>query len=1141
MVRKLAAVFLLSFLVIAFVSVSLGAEKMQKPTNQRATISARYAPVYSFPTESDQGYTEPAPPPEKMLLGSGSRANPEALGQTSYDYQHNCTMGRQVEHRVGYVGNPTGTYIHFDWMSQLNQILGSQRGVGYQAYDLQGCTYSFAAGTGVRIEGAYSGYVGMDAHNLDAMNSWAVPVAHQNDDGYYAKAYWDYFEGGPVFGVFLSDAPTDRYGWYLNSGTGAPDANENIWPKHDWDIDGADYVLHMVTAESGGALGDPQTISYYRRVGPYGADSGSWSNQHVIDTVENINVTVTSSPISNKVAIVWNAPADWLRDTPDEHASQLLNDIWFAIDTTNGANWLLNPTDGIKDSSIGATVAIYDMGPGNSYDPNIGGNLTTYDSTSTFYAYCDISALWSIKDAPADWLQIVWGGRRYDPTSSTPYYRRQGAMYHWNQKFDEIKPVVKAFWDTGGDCVPYAWGTDVAKMTISECDGKFYICYTQFGTTANPCGTYDGTAGPQGRVLAGQLYMTVYDEFYQGWDRPQTVTGPAHAPGECTRPTGFSTSDGTCNSEYWSSMARYGRVDNCKLTPGTPAVDIIYVSDLTPGGAIQTESGVWNLNPVKWMVYPCRDAVPEPGFLVDPTEFGVCYGQPVIALGTTDDTTVTMTMENPGIIANSPVSIAVNYVSGGSGNTAVTATPNAGISIAPSGGQVPVALHITTTGEDEFVIVNYDIVITHQAGENPPNTATVPMCILVSDYYQSIESAIIATACKRLRVYNNGQMSNNAVNASLDFTTDPDDCATIYLYDGSPLICRDDAGTKVCYHSSFDNYYGTSSTMRAVSPLFVDSTSNPDYTYATAEFLTGDSAIGLIVEYFAPKDDINNCSYVIQKLKFWNRTEVTLNGVAAGEVLDWDVESHEHGSENFPGKDETRNLIYQTCNGDNQHDPCDTLQNCDRYAGIAAATGVGTDQDTLGFKNYLVLENDVFVYTTTPPTGAGFADNPLSPDTTYATMTGNNGYWWKNGPSNPPADTGEDLNTVVTFGVYDMDPNDTICVVKILTTSKNDANANTLKDNVDKANTFIAGHDEIKCVVVTTGCCNMAGDANDDEAVNIGDAVYLINYIFKGGPPPPCLDEGDANADCAINIGDGVYLINYIFKGGPPPICGCMP
>jgi hypothetical protein len=63
------------------------------------------------------------------------------------------------------------------------------------------------------------------------------------------------------------------------------------------------------------------------------------------------------------------------------------------------------------------------------------------------------------------------------------------------------------------------------------------------------------------------------------------------------------------------------------------------------------------------------------------------------------------------------------------------------------------------------------------------------------------------------------------------------------------------------------------------------------------------------------------------------------------------------------------------------------------------------------------------------------------------------------------------------------------------------------------------------------------GDPNGDGDVNVADAVYLISYIFKGGPPPNPLEAGDANCDGDVNIGDAVHLINYIFKGGPPPGC----
>jgi hypothetical protein len=69
----------------------------------------------------------------------------------------------------------------------------------------------------------------------------------------------------------------------------------------------------------------------------------------------------------------------------------------------------------------------------------------------------------------------------------------------------------------------------------------------------------------------------------------------------------------------------------------------------------------------------------------------------------------------------------------------------------------------------------------------------------------------------------------------------------------------------------------------------------------------------------------------------------------------------------------------------------------------------------------------------------------------------------------------------------------------------------------------------------------VCGDANSDTAVNVGDAVYMINYVFKGGPAPVPICRGDANGDTNADVGDAVYLINYVFKGGPAPVPGCCP
>ncbi|MCX6832270.1 MAG: SBBP repeat-containing protein, partial [candidate division Zixibacteria bacterium] len=68
----------------------------------------------------------------------------------------------------------------------------------------------------------------------------------------------------------------------------------------------------------------------------------------------------------------------------------------------------------------------------------------------------------------------------------------------------------------------------------------------------------------------------------------------------------------------------------------------------------------------------------------------------------------------------------------------------------------------------------------------------------------------------------------------------------------------------------------------------------------------------------------------------------------------------------------------------------------------------------------------------------------------------------------------------------------------------------------------------------------VCGDANADEQVNLLDAVFLIDYIFVGGPAPQSLSLADVNCSGGtINIADVVLLINYIFRAGPAPCDGC--
>ena len=62
-------------------------------------------------------------------------------------------------------------------------------------------------------------------------------------------------------------------------------------------------------------------------------------------------------------------------------------------------------------------------------------------------------------------------------------------------------------------------------------------------------------------------------------------------------------------------------------------------------------------------------------------------------------------------------------------------------------------------------------------------------------------------------------------------------------------------------------------------------------------------------------------------------------------------------------------------------------------------------------------------------------------------------------------------------------------------------------------------------------------DPNNDGTFSVADVVFLINYLFKGGPGPDPLESGDLNCDGKVSVSDIVYLINYLLKGGPPPGC----
>ena len=76
------------------------------------------------------------------------------------------------------------------------------------------------------------------------------------------------------------------------------------------------------------------------------------------------------------------------------------------------------------------------------------------------------------------------------------------------------------------------------------------------------------------------------------------------------------------------------------------------------------------------------------------------------------------------------------------------------------------------------------------------------------------------------------------------------------------------------------------------------------------------------------------------------------------------------------------------------------------------------------------------------------------------------------------------------------------------------------------------------CFTVVICCLGNRGDINGDGIdADIADLIYLVDYMFQGGPDLPCAQEANVNGDPdeAIDIADLIYLVTFMFNTGPAP------
>ncbi len=83
-------------------------------------------------------------------------------------------------------------------------------------------------------------------------------------------------------------------------------------------------------------------------------------------------------------------------------------------------------------------------------------------------------------------------------------------------------------------------------------------------------------------------------------------------------------------------------------------------------------------------------------------------------------------------------------------------------------------------------------------------------------------------------------------------------------------------------------------------------------------------------------------------------------------------------------------------------------------------------------------------------------------------------------------------------------------------------------------------------ITVIPGVTFLRGDANGDQRRDISDAVFVLEFLFRGGPDGRCDDAADTNDDGQSDISDAITLLQFLFQGwaslpAPFPFAGVDP
>ncbi len=387
----------------------------------------------------------------------------EIVGYTQWEYQTNGSTGNRC-------AADTEGGVHFTWMKASGGYPPPQRSVFYNYVDPNELWLVPQEGMAIsQVNGAGFSQIALHTDNL-------AGVAYHSSASNFVIYAQDNFPG---FGIFSYFDPPD----FLSL--------RCYWPYVAIDINDR---IHIVMRENP-AGGDVGAIGYTRS----GDDGLSWLSLVAVDTNYAISQTITASPVSGKVAIVYTHPAFTEFDRR--------GDVYY-IESEDGINW------------------DWENGKVNITEYGAGGD--------SLFAYTDVAPIYDYDDN----LHVIWNAWRVTEggVGDSSY------LYHYDYNSGITSLVNAAEFPQDSECETGAWSQAICKMSLGvhEESGGIFTAYTLFNTSDCSAGGYAN----------GEVFMQYSSDNGLNWSEPENLTD-SPTPG-CDA--------GDCDSDVWPSLA--DRVDD---------------------------------------------------------------------------------------------------------------------------------------------------------------------------------------------------------------------------------------------------------------------------------------------------------------------------------------------------------------------------------------------------------------------------------------------------------------------------------------------------------------------------------------------------------------------------------------------------